>query len=206
MVMRRGRAKDLGKHKKAIWSANQRLQAVSTWLMLGNMAETAVVTGIPLPTLKAWKTTDWFKEYCLQLQQEDVQQMSSNLKRVIDKALKAVEDRLDLGDAQFDQKTGAIVRIPIKAQVALKITSELMTKQDKLAEGPAKQEVKQAVEDRLLKLSEEFAKFASKRLSTEVPIDVVAKEPKPVPKTIEIDGVENRLMGESVLIPQDVQT
>jgi len=92
--------------------------------MLGNMAETAVITGIPLATLKIWKVTDWFKEYCLQLQSEDVQQMDSNLKRVITKALKATEDRLDLGDAQFDQRTGEIIRIPVKAHVALKISTE----------------------------------------------------------------------------------
>jgi hypothetical protein len=144
--------------------------------MLGNMVETAVVTGIPLPTLKSWKTTDWFKEYSLQLQSEDVQQMSSNLKRVVEKSLRAVEERLDLGDAQFDQKTGNIVRVPVKAHVALKITTELMTKQDKLLENPMKEEVEKTIDDRLLKLSEEFAKFASKKLKADVVVDVESKE------------------------------
>jgi hypothetical protein len=134
--------------------------------MLGNMAETAVVTGIPLPTLKTWKTTDWFKEYCLQLQSEDVQQMDSNLKRVISKALKATEERLDIGDAQFDQKTGDIVRVPVKAHVALKITTDLMARQQKLLENPIKEEVEKTIDDRLLKLSEEFARFANAKRNT----------------------------------------
>jgi hypothetical protein len=129
--------------------------------MLGNMAETAVVTGIPLQTLKIWKIQDWFKEYALQLQSEDIQKMDGNLKRIVDKALKAVEDRLDLGDAQFDQKTGKITRVPVKAHVALKITSELMTKQEKLHSNPVKEEVERTIDDRLAKLSEEFARFAS---------------------------------------------
>jgi hypothetical protein len=129
--------------------------------MLGNMAETAVVTGIPLQTLKIWKIQDWFKEYSLQLQSEDIQKMDGNLKRIVDKALKAVEDRLDLGDAQFDQKTGLITRVPVKAHVALKITSELMTKQEKLHNNPVKEEVEKTIDDRLAKLSEEFARFAS---------------------------------------------
>ena len=51
------------RYKKSVWSQNQKLQAVSTYLMLGNMAETAIVTGIPLPTLKLWKQMDWFKEF-----------------------------------------------------------------------------------------------------------------------------------------------
>jgi hypothetical protein len=149
------------RYKKSVWSQNQKLQAVSTYLMLGNMAETAVVTGIPLQTLKIWKIQDWFKEYAFQLQSEDIQKMDGNLKRIVDKALKAVEDRLDLGDAQFDQKTGKITRVPVKAHVALKITSELMTKQEKLHSNPVKEEVERTIDDRLAKLSEEFARFAS---------------------------------------------
>jgi hypothetical protein len=129
--------------------------------MLGNMAETAIVTGIPHQTLKVWKTSDWFKDYSLQLQSEDIQKMDGKLKRIVDKALKAVEDRLDLGDAQFDQKTGLITRVPVKAHVALKITSELMTKQEKLHNNPIKEEVEKTIDDRLAKLSEEFARFAS---------------------------------------------
>ena len=163
--MQRSKSKN-SRFKKAHWSQNQKLQAVSTYLMLGNMSQTAIVTGIPLQTLKIWKYTDWFKEYCLQLQSEDVQQMDSNLKRVVDKALKTVEDRLDLGDAQFDQKTGEIVRIPVKAHVALKISTELMTKQQKLRDTPVKEEIERTIDDRLIKLSEEFAKFANMNSKT----------------------------------------
>ena len=172
--MRRPKSHDR-RYKKSIWTQNQKLQAVSTYLMLGNMAETAVVTGIPLPTLKMWKTTDWFKEYALQLQAEDVQQMSSTMKKVVDKALKAVEDRLDLGDAQFDQRTGSIVRVPVKAHVALKITTDLMARQDKLSANPAKEQIESTIDDRLLKLSEEFARFAGPKMTKGVPVDVEAK-------------------------------
>ena len=120
--VRRSASRDR-RYKKAHWTHNHKLQAVSTWLMLGNMAETAIVTGIPLPTLKIWKTSEWFKEACLQLQAEDLQKTSSNIKRIVEKSLKAVEDRLDLGDAMYDQRSGSIVRIPVKAHVALKIST-----------------------------------------------------------------------------------
>ena len=163
--MQRGKSKN-SRFKKAHWSQNQKLQAVSTYLMLGNMSQTAIVTGIPLQTLKIWKYTDWFKEYCLQLQSEDIQQMDSNVKRVIDKALKTVEERLDLGDAQFDQKTGEIVRVPVKAHVALRITTDLMTRRDKEKQNPVKEEIERTIDDRLIKLSEEFAKFANMNSKT----------------------------------------
>jgi hypothetical protein len=92
--------------------------------------------------------------------------MDSNLKRVINKALKATEERLDVGDAQFDQKTGEIIRIPIKAHVALKITTDLMTKQQKLTDKPVEKELEKTIDDRLLKLSEEFARFANAKRNT----------------------------------------
>jgi hypothetical protein len=173
--MKRPKSKDK-RFKTHHWNQNQKLQACSTWLMLGNMAETALVTSIPIQTLKGWKTTDWWKEACLQLQQEDLQQTTSKIKKIVDKALKAVEDRLDVGDAMYDQRTGEIVRIPVKAHVALKISTELLTKQEKMQSNPIREEVEKTIDDRLLKLSEEFAKFASKKLSAEVPIDVEAKQ------------------------------
>ena len=163
------------RYKKSVWTQNQKLEAVSTYLMLGSMPQTAIVTGIPLPTLKSWKCMDWFKEFALQLKTEDIQQLDSNLQRIVNKALKATEDRIDHGDAQYDQKTGEIVRVPIKAHVALKISTELLTKQQKLTENPIKEEVEKTIDDRLLKLSEEFAKFAGKKMEAAVAIDVEAK-------------------------------
>ena len=127
------------RYKKSVWTQNQKLEAVSTYLMLGNMAETAIVTGIPHQTLKVWKTADWFKEFALQLKTEDVQQMDSNMKRIINKALKATEDRI-------------------------------------------KEEVERTIDDRLLRLSEEFAKFASSHKIT-----VLDKA-----KTIDVQTVEIR--------------
>lgn len=172
--MKRAKSKDR-RYKTQHWTQNQKLQAVSTWLMLGNMAETAIVTSIPIQTLKVWKTTDWWKEACLQLQQEDLQQTSAKMKKIVEKALRAVEDRLDLGDAMYDQKTGAIVRIPVKAQVALKISTELLTKQQHLMDNPMKEEVEKTIDDRLLKLSEEFSKFAALKAKV---VDVEAVEVK----------------------------
>lgn len=173
MVMRRNPSKRKDA-KRSVWTQNQRLQACSTWLMLGNLAQTAVATGVPIQTLETWKRSDWWKEACLKLQQEDLQQTTSTIKKIVAKALKSVEDRLDLGDAQYDQKTGEIVRVPVKAQVALKISTELLTKQEKLENQPIRQEIEKTVEDRLLKLSEEFAKFArAKQEAIDVPSRIV---------------------------------
>ena len=102
----------------------------------------------------------------------DLQQLDSNIQRIVGKSLKALEDRIDLGDCQYDQKTGKISRIPIKAHIALKITSELLTKKEKLYKAPVKEELEKTIDDRLLRLSQEFAAFATeqKKRTIEAPL------------------------------------
>lgn len=150
--------------KQGKWSQNQKLEAVMTYLMLGNMKEAAIVTGIPYDTFKCWKYTDWFKELLVTVRDEDVQQLDSNLQRIVSKALKATEDRVDKGDFQYDPKTGGVVRVPIKANVALKISTELLTRQDKIRDKPEQREIEKTIDARLARLSEEFSRFASSKL------------------------------------------
>lgn len=160
--MRRGVSK-WNPHKKAAWTQQQKLQAVATYVMLGNLTETSLVTEIPRYTLREWKVKDWWKDLVNQIRDEDVQQLDSNLQRVIQKALKATEDRLDAGEYQYDPKTGKVIRIPIKANIALKITTELLTKQEHLRDKPERMEVEKTIDARLAKLADEFVKFSSAR-------------------------------------------
>lgn len=152
------------RYSKSHWTQNQKLEAATTYAMLGTLTETALVTSIPLETLKNWKQSTWFKELLLQIRDEDVQKLDSNLQRVVDKAMKAVEDRLDHGDWQYDPKTGKPLRVPVKAQIALRVTTDLLQRQEKIRERPEKQEVEKTIDARLAKLSEEFARFATSKV------------------------------------------
>jgi hypothetical protein len=161
------------RYKKGVWTTNQKIQVVSTYLMLGSLTQTAVVTGVPYQTVERWKTMDWWKEYALKLQTEDIQKLDGNLKKIVEKALRAVEDRLDNGEAQYDQKTGEIVRIPVKAHVALKISTELLTKQDKIRSQPEIKEIEATIDARLTKLAEEFSKFTVQQNNRTVDVEMV---------------------------------
>ena len=160
--MRRGKSKYPGRGK-AIWSQEQKLQACASYVMLGTLRETALATSIPMPTLSLWSTQEWWKELKTQIRDEDIQQMDSNLQKIITKALKATEDRLDEGDYTYHPLTGKAIRVPIKAQIALKISTDLMIRQDKIRERPEKAELEKTIDARLAKLGEEFAKFSKAR-------------------------------------------
>jgi hypothetical protein len=148
------------------WTDSQKLKYVRTYLKYGNMAVASTETGIPFDTCKAWFYQQWFKDAVSALQIEDLQERDANINRIVEKSLKAVEDRIDNGDAQFNQATGEITRVPVKAHVALKISTELMNRRD--LSDPMKKEVEKTIDERLKMLSQEFARFASMKVVDEV--------------------------------------
>ena len=151
------------KNKLANWGSDQKLQACACYVMLGNLREVALATDIPYETLKVWKAQDWWKDLILQIRDEDIQKLDVNLQRIVTKSLKVIEDRLDKGEYQYDPKTGKVMRIPIKANIALRVSTELLTKQDKLRLEPLKLEVEKTIDARLAKLAEEFSRFSRSR-------------------------------------------
>lgn len=159
--------------KTAVWGEDQRLQAVASYVMLGTLRETALATDIPFNTLKEWHRQDWWKELQSQIREEDVRKLDSKLQKVIGKALRGLEDRIDHGDYQYDPKTGKLLRIPIKAQIALRVTSDLLVRQEKLRDAPVVNlEIEKTVDARLLKLAEEFRSFSKARTIDVVPLEV----------------------------------
>ena len=158
-ILKRRKSKVKG-FDRAKWTMNQKLQVVSTYLMVGSLVQTSLITGVPVGTMEKWKLSDWWKEFVLKLQSEDAQELDSSMKKIVDKALKAVEDRLDNGDALYDYRSGEVKRIPVKAQAALKITTDLLTKQEIIRKAPQQKDLEKTIDDRLLKLAEEFSKFA----------------------------------------------
>lgn len=161
------------------WSDNQRIEAVTTWLALGNMPLTAAATGIPKDTLNRWRYSDWWKELVAQIRSEETLALDGKLSKIVNKALAVVEDRLDNGNFQYDQKSGEHVRVPVNLKDSIKATADLLDRRETLRKIPQKQEIENTVDDRLAKLAEEFARFAK------------AKDITPKPEQITVDIEES---------------
>ena len=159
------------------WSDKQKLEAVQSWLLLGNLALTSRILAIPEVTLRVWKSSEWWKNAVEEIRLQDDMQMSARLKKIVDASLMAVEDRLINGDLMYDQKTGEMVRKQVNMRDAHKVAVDLMDKKaflDKTA-VPAQEEQKD--EDRLLKLAEKFADFVTKKKDVVIDVsDVEIKE------------------------------
>lgn len=172
--MSRRRAKK-GPGNNGHWSDNQRIGAVTTYLASGNLSLTSVATEIPLATLNRWKASPWWKELVEQIRSEENLVLDAKLAKVVNKSVDELLDRVEHGDYQFDQKTGKVIRIAIKARDAAKITTDMIDRRQLLQGRQNSQKDTSKVEERLLKLAEEFSRFAvARKIPVEI-IDVPAK-------------------------------
>lgn len=148
------------------WSDEQKTEAAKTYLLVGNLALTARMLGIPEITMKVWKKSDWWAELIRELRSQEKMELSARTKKIVGAALTVVEDRLVNGDFQYDQKTGEVVRKPVNLKDAHKVAIDLQERADKLEAMESGTYVAEEtkVENKLLMLAEKFAEMATKKI------------------------------------------
>jgi len=142
-------------------SDKQRIELVQLYIATGNLALTAATLSIPEPTARRWKAQQWFKDMVDSFIVEETMVLDAKLKKVVEKSTDALLDRIENGDYQYDQKTGHMIRKPINARDASKVTVDMLTRRDILQGkgGPVLDGAKKTVE-KLALLAQEFARFA----------------------------------------------
>ncbi|MDE3022460.1 MAG: hypothetical protein KGI54_11445 [Pseudomonadota bacterium] len=156
------------------WGDKQKLEAVQSWLLLGNLALTSRVLGIPEVTLRVWKATEWWKNAVDDIKLQENVQMSSRLKKIVDASLVAVEDRLLNGDWIYDQKSGQMVRKAVGIKDAHKVATDLMDRQAIIEKATKPVTHEEQNDDKLLKLAEKFAAFVTEKIEhKEEPVEVL---------------------------------
>lgn len=157
-----------GDIQQAHYSDKQRYEAVVSYLALGNMAVVADATGIPHDRLRHWKMQQWWKDIEAQVRNQQRVEVSGKLMRIIEKASRVVEDRLENGDYRIN-KEGKLLRIPVNAKTAGDILTKSIDKQallDKIAEKPDTRE--EAVVDRLESIAKRLVDAAKLRKTPQV--------------------------------------
>jgi len=138
------------------------MELVQLYLATGNLALTAATLQIPEQTARAWKAQPWFKQAIDEFRSSESLELDAKLKKVVDKATDALLDRIDNGDYQYDQKTGQLVRKPISARDASKVTTDMLDRRDILqGKKPIQEDSSNKTIEKLALLAQEFARFAS---------------------------------------------
>jgi hypothetical protein len=159
------------------YTDKQKLEAVTTYLMLGSIELTAATLRIAPRTLWLWKKTEWWNELVNEVKKEDRLIISAKLRKVLDKSWHLVEDRLENGDWFFNQKTGELQRKPVGIRDASQVAFQAAQLFDKMDREDHFVVATEQIEDKLNKLAQAFTDLANgKKLKTEDAIDVVFKE------------------------------
>jgi len=144
------------------WSTKQRREALELYRETGNLAACSRTLGIPLDTLKLWKTKEWWKEWMEERQIQTITERGKRMERLIDLASSTIEDSLTNGDKRITQ-TGEVIRVPVNAKTATAILDSSFSKAVEMEDrinGTLKKETEEKSEERLKKLFLEFARFA----------------------------------------------
>lgn len=171
------------------WSDKKRIEACTAYLALGNAALVEVATGVPQGTVRQWKTQPWWKELVAQIQTESDQQVDAKLSKMIDKALDAVNDRLENGDFMWDKEDRTFIRKPVSLKDTWKVSAEILDKRWLIRDRPDTKVDTEAVSDILTKLAKDFAGMARAK--------VQEKLDGPEPSEAELPEGVRQLSGEA---------
>jgi hypothetical protein len=154
-----------GVHAKgAPYAESQKLEAVTTYLILGNLTLVASALKININTLKLWKKSEWWKEIEQELRIQEDLQLSKRMQQIVSKSLDVMADRLENGNFIYDQRSGELKRKPVDLRDANKVLQDVGVRRDELLDRHVQNEsvTTDKVENMLENLAKEFAKIASK--------------------------------------------
>lgn len=154
------------------WSDSQKIEAVTTYMILGSLKLVAGALKIPFDTLKTWKKTEWWKEIETDLRVQEDLQLSNRLKKIVERSFDVVEDRLEHGDFFLDNK-GNLKRKPVAMKDAHKVAMDMAVRRDELIDRHVQNESisTDKIEKKLGDLAAEFARIAS-QVTAVKPVEV----------------------------------
>lgn len=169
-----GKVKGNRKH----YTEKEKLNAVCVFAVAGNSRRVAEITNIPEATIRAWKTTEWWNEAIQRIVVEQDEELGTKLTKLVDKAVDAVNDRLENGNYVYNPKLDKLIRKPVDAKELAIVTAISIDKRQLLRGQPTSRTETISQDDKLKRLSEQFKNF------------VAAKEVVQVDDSIEVIEAE----------------
>jgi hypothetical protein len=139
------------------WPYEKRVEVITSYIATGSSFLVEGLTGVPSGTVRQWRTQDWWKELEGQLRTEGNLVLDAKLKKLVDRSLDAVLDRIEHGEFIFNVKTGQIDRMPAKLRDIAKVASDSIDKSVLLQKFTKGIDDVPKLDDHLKKLAQEFA-------------------------------------------------
>jgi len=150
------------KYQKNWWPQEKKIEVASLYASgVTSSIDLSRLTGVPDFTIRAWRLEEWWPEMLESIHAAIDSDVVSKFTQVIDKSLETIQDRLINGDFIYNKKTGDICRRPVNMRDANIVATTMVDKRQLLRGKPTSRSESTSVDARLLKLAEEFKKFAA---------------------------------------------
>lgn len=117
------------------YTREDRYRVAALLFSTGNSMEVFRETGIPASTIRYWAHNDEdFQLMCQEIRAEFDDKIKYKYVQIIDESTDQVLDRLRNGDVMRDNKTGELIRVPVKAKEAA-IIGAIVSDKLRLAEN-----------------------------------------------------------------------
>ena len=148
------------KRRHGWYSDAQKLKAACTFAVTGNSRRVSEIVNVPEGTIRAWKTTEWWNEIQGRIRMEHNDELDVKFTKAIDKAVEQVNDRIEHGDYIYNAREDKLVRKPAGVRDLAVVTAQLIDKRQLLRGEPTSRTAKVSENEKLVRLAEEFKKFA----------------------------------------------
>lgn len=159
--------------KNAVWKPEKKIEAVTTYLALGSLKQTAAVTGVSHSLIKQWHGQAWWRDLENEIVASRRVASANKLSKIVDKSLDVIDDRLDNGDFAYNSKSGEVYRKPVTLRDATTAANALMQRAaiiEKMNKDEAVIEVTATIQEQLASLAVEFAKMNKRNNGSAVDI------------------------------------
>jgi len=163
-------------NKTGHWSDKIKLRAVELVMAGMTSREVSAELQVPMNTIIVWRGEKWFKETIKEIQDDDGYKLDHKITSIMHNSLDAIQDRLASGEFVRDEKTGKIVRVPVKLRDANTAFTTLMDKRQLIRKQPTKITDNQTVNQQLNLLANEFKKFLGKPVNENVTCNIIEGE------------------------------
>ena len=159
--------------KAGEYTWESKIKIVATMLATGNMAHAARTHNVDYATLQDWKKKPWWPKLVAEVRSAARSDLQTKMSKIVNKALDAVEDRIENGEVILNNKTGELLRKPASLRDVSTVANNMLHQQiqiEKLDKGATVQQ--ETMQDLLKQLHGEFAKFNSnvkKNSATDIP-------------------------------------
>lgn len=149
------------------WADKVKMKAVELIMAGATTREVSMELKVPFNTVVQWRRDQWFKDLVKEIQEDDGHKLDHKITSIMHNSLDAMTDRLENGEFIRDDKTGKVVRVPVKIRDATNAFNIMMDKRQLLRKQPTKITDNATVNQQLHLLAQEFKKFLGKPVTEE---------------------------------------